>query len=334
MDEKKGIFIGTQEAIFKAYSSDIRDELDNLPGIMPGYYDADTIISNPGLFKNTEYIFSTWGMAQLSREQISKCLPSLKAVFYAAGSVQYFARPYLECGVRIFSAWSANAVPVAEVTVSQIILANKGFFQTLHRDGAIWTEHDTGCPYPGNYDTPVGIIGAGMVGRLVLKMLKAYRLRALVFDPFLSEEAALALGAQKVTSLQELFAKCQVISNHLADNPQTAAMLDHTCFDVMKDNAVFINTGRGRQVVEADLINALKDVSTRAAVLDVTYPEPPVEGSELYTLPNVFLTPHMAGSLGNEIARMGECMYNAFSDFTAGRSNPCEVTEDMLKTMA
>ena len=103
-------------------------------------------------------------MAQLSREQISKCLPSLKAVFYAAGSVQYFARPYLECGVRIFSAWSANAVPVAEVTVSQIILANKGFFQTLHRDGAIWTEHDTGCPYPGNYDTPVGIIGAGMAG--------------------------------------------------------------------------------------------------------------------------------------------------------------------------
>ena len=64
----------------------------------------------------------------LTEEQIAEYLPSLKAVFYAAGSVQAFARPFLNRGIQVFSAWAANAVPVAEYTVAQIILAGKGFY--------------------------------------------------------------------------------------------------------------------------------------------------------------------------------------------------------------
>lgn len=79
------------------------------------------------------YLFSTWGMPALGKEQIRAYFPSLKAVFYAAGSVQGFAREYLEAGVQVFSAWAANAVPVAEFTVAQILLAGKGYFQGLRR---------------------------------------------------------------------------------------------------------------------------------------------------------------------------------------------------------
>ena len=73
-----------------------------------------------------DYIFSTWGMPALSKEEIQRYFPNLKHVFYAAGSVQSFARPFLELGIAVHSAWRANGIPVAEVTVSEIILAGKG----------------------------------------------------------------------------------------------------------------------------------------------------------------------------------------------------------------
>jgi phosphoglycerate dehydrogenase-like enzyme len=86
--------------------------------------------------------------------------------------------------------------------------------------------------------------------------------------------------------------------------------------------------------VEADMIQALLDVPTRAAVLDVTFPEPPEADSPLYTVPNVFLTPHIAGSLGNEVHRMAEYMYEEYKAFDAGQPTRYGVTIPMLATMA
>ena len=337
MSKSVGIYIGTAEKIGNAYSKDIKNKISEKLDMLPEFYDIQKLRNSEDLFelKKVEYIFSTWGMAELSEEEIKNILPNLKAVFYAAGTVQYFARPYMNCGVKVFSAWGANAVPVAEVAAAEIILANKGFFQTVHNgSGAEWTEHDKGVPYCGNYDTNVGIIGAGMIGTLVIKKLKEYRLNTLVFDPFMTEERAAELGVEKVSGLPELFERCQVVSNHLANNPQTVNMIDKSCFNKMKPNGVFINTGRGQQVVEKDMIDTLKECPARCAVLDVTNPEPPVQGSELYTLPNIFLTPHMAGSIGNEIQRMGEYMYDEFCAFTENKPLKYLVTEKMLETMA
>ena len=69
-----------------------------------------------------EVAFSTWGMPVLSEAELAQFFPKLKAVFYAASSVQAFARPLLARNIRLLSAWKANAVPVAEYTVAQIIL--------------------------------------------------------------------------------------------------------------------------------------------------------------------------------------------------------------------
>lgn len=337
MCKSKAIYIGTQQNISNAYSNEIREKLSVELDIAPVFYDEEIFRKKDtdfSFFRDVEYVFSTWGMARLSEDEIAKILPKLKAVFYAAGTVQYFAKPYMKRGVKIFSAWGANAVPVAEVTVSEIILANKGFFQTVHSGGESWTEHNAGTPHPGNFNTSVGIIGAGMIGTMVIEALKKYKLNVKVFDPFMSDERAERLGVEKIENLPELFRKCHVISNHLANNPQTVGMIDKECFDKMDHNGIFINTGRGQQVVEADMIAALKEYPNRCAVLDVTYPEPPEEGSELYTMKNVFLTPHMAGSIGNEIQRMGEYMYDEFSAFSKGLPTKYEVSEKMLETMA
>ena len=295
----------------------------------------EDILREPESFRNTQYIFSTWGMPVFTEEEIKAFLPSLKAVFYAAGSVQKFARPFLNCGIKVFSAWAANGVPVAEYTVAQIILANKGFFRvsklasTGDRSGA----KAEFAAYPGNYAVRVGIIGAGMIGKMVIKRLKEYALEVVTFDPFLPEETAQALGVQKV-SLQELFATSQVVSNHLANNAQTKGMLNYALFSTMLPNATFLNTGRGAQVVENDLIAVLRERPDLTAVLDVTYPEPPAPDSPFYTLPNCFLTPHIAGSSGNEVRRMASYMMEEYEAFTIGKPCRFEVTEKMLETMA
>lgn len=285
--------------------------------------------------RRVEVIFSSWGMFRLSEEQIRTYLPRLRAVFYAAGSVQDFAAPFLRCGVRVFSAYAANAIPVAEYTVAQIVLASKGFFQSavLYHEKGWKAAHRYAETMPGNYGGTVGILGAGTIGKLVISELKRRGRSVLVFDPFLSDGTARDLGVEKC-GLERLFAESPVISNHLANNERTKGIIGYRLFSAMQPNATFLNTGRGAQVVEADLVRALREAPSRTAVLDVTDPEPAVPGSPLYSLPNVFLTPHIAGSMSGEIARMGRYMYEEYRAFSGGGPARYEVTERMLETMA
>jgi phosphoglycerate dehydrogenase-like enzyme len=129
------------------------------------------------------------------------------------------------------------------------------------------------------------------------------------------------MGVEKCT-LERLFSECPVISNHLANNAQTRGLLDYQLFSRMGPYASFINTGCGAQVVEADLIRALKEEPGRCALLDVTDPEPPEQGHPFYSMDNVFLTPHIAGSMGNEVARMGAYMLEALNSYLSGNPSP------------
>lgn len=288
-----------------------------------------------GLFARTRVIFSSWGMPALTEKQIEAHFPNLEAVYYAAGTVQYFARPFLKRGVRVFSAWAANGVPVVEFTVAQIVLAGKGYFQSLRR----YRERNRKAAFaytmslPCNYNIRVGILGAGVIGREVMARLKAYQYEVLAYDPYVSDEVLSSLGAKRA-SLEEIFSTCQIISNHVANLPATVGMIDGKLLHSMLPNAALINTGRGAQVVESELIAALKACPDRTALLDVTWPEPPEEGSEFYTLPNVFLTPHIAGSQNNEWARMALYMVEEFERTEDHLPVRYEVTEKMLETMA
>ena len=323
--------------LFSVYTPETLNRLADIAGLTPTPITREEILADPARFAEVEVIFSTWGMPKFTEEELRTALPSLRAVFYAAGSVQAFARPFLNRGIRVFSAWASNAVPVAEYTVAQILLANKGFYQSCRiMSGG---DHKAAKAYfrdmPGNYGARVGIIGAGMIGKMVLRRLRDYRLETVTYDPFLSEETAAELGAKKVT-LEELFETCSVISNHVANLPATVGMLHYGLFSRMSETATFINTGRGAQVVEADLIRALTEHPARTAVLDVTMPEPPEVGSPFYSLPNVFLTPHIAGSAGDEVARMAEQMADAYALWLKSGETKldCEVTLPMLETMA
>ena len=323
------------DKIFSVYDTETVGELQKITNIEKKIYSKADVIGNPDAFSDVDIIFSTWGMPEFTEEEIKRCFPSLKCVFYGAGTVQSFARPFLNCGVKVFSAWAANAVPVAEMTVAQIVMANKGYFLTnrvFHTDG-YRRARDVFKAVHGNYGETVGIIGAGMIGKLVIGMLKRYNLNVIVFDPFLPDEKAEELGVEKC-ELHELFERAFVVSNHLANNAQTVGMLNYELLCRMRENSVFINTGRGAQVVEDDLVRILGERPDLTALLDVTYPEPPVDGHPFYALPNCLLTPHIAGSAGDEVARMGEYMLRECESYLKGETCKYEVSMKMLETMA
>ena len=332
----KGIFLGRKEVIDTVYLESTKNTLRENIDIDTQYtLPTDEIYSNAELLSDIDVVFSSWGMPTPDGTVVSKLFPKLKAIYYAAGSVQTFAGPFFENGVKIYSAWAANGVPVAEYTVAQIILANKGFFWSSryqsvgNRERALEKRADI----KGNFNSRVGLIGVGMIGSLVAEMLKSYRLEVLAFDPFLSDERAKKLDVKKA-SLEEIFSSCGTVSNHLADNDQTAGMLNGKLFDRMSDTATFINTGRGRQVDEKALAEFMEKHPFATALLDVTFPEPPEENSPLYTLSNVILSPHIAGSIGNEVSRMGEYMTEEFLRVQKGEKPLYEVKPEMLKTMA
>lgn len=284
--------------------------------------------------RDTEYIFSTWGMPTLTEEEIREYLPNLKCIFYGAGSVKAFAPAFLNCGIRIFSAWQANAIPVAESCIAQIILANKGFYYLSRAAKKGWREAKSQLAnFPGNYEAKVGLIGLGAIGMLVMEELKKHDVEIYVYSSKVTKENEAQWGV-KAATLEEIFSECDVISNHLANVPATVGILNEKLIGSMKPWSTFINTGRGAQVDEAALIAKLKADETVTALLDVTFPEPPVEGSEFYTLENVVLTPHSAGSSGLEVRRMAQYMIDESKRYFAGEKCLYEVTEDMLDRMA
>ena len=326
----KAIFLCNRESeVRRVYHADTVARLQSLCDLEDTIYSSADLDAIPA---DTEIIFSTWGMPSLTEQQIALHLPRLQAVFYAAGSVQAFARPFLARGVKIYSAWAANAVPVAEYTVAQIVLANKGFF-AQSRDMKAQKGAPRSTAYLGNYAQRVGLIGCGMIGSLVAQMLQNYALDVLVYDPYLSPEKAALLGVTPC-SLEKLFEECAVVSNHLPNNAETRGMLTYAHFSRMRPYATFLNTGRGAQVVEADLVRALCERSDLTAILDVTDPEPSPADHAFYTLGNCILTPHIAGSLGNEVWRMSAYMAEEFARYLACEPAQYEVTESMLATMA
>jgi phosphoglycerate dehydrogenase-like enzyme len=283
--------------------------------------------------KDLEVLFSTWGMPTLTPEQIA-LFPSLKAVFYAAGSVKGFAGPFLDKGIAVVSAWRANAIPVAEFTLAQILLSCKGYFRNSRdcRDPEL--RLNGGCHRGrGVFGEKIGLIGCGMIARHLIGLLKPFNLKVLVYDPYLSEEDAAKLGVEKADAVR-IFKECFVVSNHLPNLPSLRSELDKELFSLMREGATFINTGRGAQVDEAGLIAVMKKRDDLTALLDVTDPEPPPGDSPFYKMPNVRLSSHIAGSLGDEVVRMADYVIEDFERWDAGLPLQHAVSKDMLDKMA
>jgi phosphoglycerate dehydrogenase-like enzyme len=186
---------------------------------------------------------------------------------------------------------------------------------------------------PGIYGATIALIGFGVIARKVAELLKPFSMKVLVVDPFVDDETLAAHGAHRA-SLEEAFAQSLVVSNHLPNIPPTEGMLRKEHFAAIREGGTFINTGRGKQVVESEMVEVLRERPDLTALLDVTHPEPAPEGSPLYDLPNVQLSTHIAGSINNEVVRMADYMIEEFQRWSTGEPTRYGVTLEMLQTMA
>ena len=325
---------GTNQLQFsKVYTPEVLKKLGEY-GELSGKINRKNLRENAEFLKDCEIAFSTWGMPKFTKEEIKEYMPKLKAVFYSAGTVQYFARPFLESGVKVYSAFAANAVPVAEYTFAQITLAAKGYFQSAKCYRSLpLRAHSIANSSTGNFGCKVGLVGLGAIGQMVAKRLMELDVEVYAYDPFVAEEKAAELGV-KLISLEELFGECDVISNHLANKPELENVFNYKLFKRMKKHSTFINTGRGAQVAEYSLALSLLLHPSRTFVADVIKREYFPYINPLFWCPNAILTPHIAGSTGKEPQRMAYYMMEEMEKLLSGEGTKYEVTLEFLERMA
>jgi phosphoglycerate dehydrogenase-like enzyme len=280
---------------------------------------------------DAEILLGHWGCPKLD-EAFLDGRPALRLFAYAAGTVKGIVTPAVWArGIAVTSAAAANAVPVAEYTLAAILLANKGVLASRERLRA--PDVRIRRPRPvGNVDKRVGLIGASLVGRRVIELLRPFDLEVVVADPYLESSEAARLGVTKV-ELDDLMATSDVVSVHAPDLPSTRHLVGAEQLAAMRDGATLVNTARGAIVDTDALVEALQD-GRLSAVLDVTDPEPLPPDHPLLAMPNAFVTPHVAGAQGSELGRLADLAITEIERFVAGEPPLHPVREADLERLA
>ena len=282
-----------------------------------------------------DILVTGWGCPVVTA-QVVQAAPRLRLIAHAAGTVKFTLDPAVyAAGIRVTHAADANAVPVAEFTLAAIIFANKRVFELRDRyraDPGRRSSYALMDEPIGNYGRTIGLVGASRIGRKVARLLAGFDFTVLISDPFVRPDDPVLVGAELV-DLESLMARSDVVSIHAPALPSTRAMIGATQLKLMRDGAAFINTARGALVDEAALVAELQTGRIHA-VIDVTDPEIPAVGSPLYTLPNVFLTPHVAGAVGTERLRLGEMAIEEIERFVAGEKLQFEIEPALLERLA
>lgn len=328
---KKALYIlSNRNAI---YSTAAQEEIARMVDVVAVSQHSDVLQKAPDLLEDVEILLSSWGAPKLTAEFLAAA-PRLEAVFYAAGSIRSLVTDaFWKRGIAITSAWCANAIPVAEFTLSQILFCLKEGWRAAAAYRASHAHTFPTAQVRGAYRSLVGIVSLGMIGRLVAERLRPFDVEVLAYDPFVAPEEAQALGVTLV-SLDDLFRRCDVVTLHTPWLKETEGMIAGRHFETMRANAAFINTARGAIVREDEMAKVLEKRSDLFAVLDVTAQEPLDQDSLLWRLSNVVLTPHIAGSLGNECHRMGRYMVEELGRYLHGEPLKWGITKEQAERMA
>lgn len=255
---------------------------------------------------HAEVLVTGWGAPKLTDADLDQA-PRLRYLLYAGGQGSVLLPESAhDRGIQVSNAGWLNATPVAEFTVAMIVLANKRTFGARRMYSLRRSRIDRELEFPtaGNREKTVGIVGASRIGRIVIEMLRGLDVRVHVYDPYLTDVEARRLGIRRV-GLDELMRTSDIVTLHPPLNPSTEGMITAELLAALPDGATLINTSRGAIVDQDALLLELRSGRIEA-ILDVTTPEVLPPDSELYTLPNVFLTPHISGSMGTEIRRLGD----------------------------
>jgi phosphoglycerate dehydrogenase-like enzyme len=288
------------------------------------------------LLARADIILGHWGCPRIDETVLDRA-PRLGLFTYAAGTVKGVVDDAVfDRKIRVTSGADANAEPVAEFTLATILFANKDVFwqrdrlRTARDPASVRQENDSPV---GNYDKVVGIVGASLIGRRVIELLAPFpHLQVVLYDPFVTDDEAKALGVTK-TELDELCASVDILSIHAPELPSTRHMIAAPQLAALRTGATLINTARG-SLLDHDALLAEVESGRLNAVLDVTDPEPLPEDHPLWAMPNVFITPHLAGSQGTELRRMINYVIDEITRWKAGQPARNGITKEQLARLA
>jgi phosphoglycerate dehydrogenase-like enzyme len=284
--------------------------------------------------RDVDVLVTSWGCPLLTRDRLAR-MPKLQAVFHAAGTVRTFITDEVwRRNIVVTNAADENAIPVAEFTVAAIVLAGKKapFLAQEARANRVNWWYLGGRAELSNLGRTIGVVGFSRTGRRVVERLQTLDVDVLVADPFANAAEVAALGA-KLADLDDVLRASDILTLHAPELPSTHHLIGARELGVLPDGATIINTARG-SIIDTAALEGECAAGRLDAILDVTDPEPLPADSPLYDLPNVMITPHIAGSLGSETRRMSNSALDELERFVTGQPPRSPVTPNDLAVSA
>lgn len=238
-------------------------------------------------------------LAPLSQGMFAE-LPDLRLVAVSRGGpVNIDMAAARAQGVTVVNTPGRNASAVAEFTIGAILAETRNITRghdALRKGdyrGDLYRADVTGDELS---DMTVGVIGYGNVGTRVVKLLRAFGTRVLVCDPYVQLDPEDIAGGVEMVSLEQLLTRSDIVTLHQRVTEETRQMIDATALRAMKPGSTLVNTARGPLVDYDALYDVLTDGHLRGAMLETFAIEPTPPDWPLLQLPNVTLTPHIAGA--------------------------------------
>lgn len=248
--------------------------------------------------------------------------PNLRLIAAARGGpVSVNMDAATAAGIPVLFAPGTNARAVAEHTLGLILAECKGIARAhCEMKAGRWTPAIYHYAHSARelHRQTIGLIGFGHIGRLLAPLLRAFDMRILVYDPYVSDADCAHFGVIK-TPLAELLAESDIVSLHARVTPETQGLMGSEAFAAMKPGAYFINTARGPLVDYDALYAALASGHLAGAALDCFAVEPPPADSPLFSLDNVTLSPHVAGASKETARRKAETVIIDIANYYANR---------------
>lgn len=336
MKRKKLLFALNYELFHRMFSQRDLDRIKSYCKFIND--DVPELVSKEWLLeysRNANIIITSWGTPCIDADVLAQS-GGLEMIAHAGGSVKPVAcEAVWERNIRVTSAAAAIGYGVAEYCLGLMLTACKRAFW-LARSTRESKWHETITDFGGwfeLYQQEVGVIGAGHVGRHLIRLLGNFECDVLVYDPYLSDKEASGLGARKVETLEEMFSRARAISLNAPTTESTKGMLRGEHFALLKPGSLFINTARAVLIREEEFVRELEK-GHFVACMDVTEVEPPPAEHPFRHLPNVVLTPHIAGAVAENQLRMGTFVTNEIENFCLGKPAIYGVSHEDLKRLA
>ena len=333
-DKKRVIITMEQSPVFEdIFADDIMTDLKEYADVILNdlgrKFTKEELAERSG---DVDAIITAWGAPKIDMS-IVEVAPKLKIISHAAGTVKKFISEEIwDAGIVVTNAASVMAPYVGEFALCLALallrtLPKYGFGVTKDAwEGAACVTNET------LFGKTVGVIGLSHTGREFIRLLAPFNCNILAYDPYASEEKAASLGVNLV-SLEKLLSTSKVISLHAPITNETIGMLNAAKLKLIQNGAVFVNTARGI-LIDHDALTKELETGRFKAALDVTYPEPLPADHPLRSLPNVLITPHIAGPTTDGRRDMFRCVVDDLKLFWTGQKIKNEVTKQMLETMA